>query len=358
MKPYNERLPLIDTAIDALKGKWPDERFNELLLVDGIYRQWVSNRRSYDVVGTRDEFNQRKSQWKKLYEWGADKSKVTFSQFLSDKHLIEFCKACAEQDSFDWQDTLEKRPERWVIDENETLEVKINMKAPSAVYKEQPMKYEYGVEYETNGEKPDLPDDVKVEVKAVYRNSIDESDGSEWLSQRIVELNIWENTTKFRIVDERYKPKEQEMNSDLPPIGSIVDIIERGDLMYGHGETNCEVVGHFEDSAIVRMSYGLGCFSAPVLKLRTTEAEFDKVRADILDIIEANGNLSNGILADTLTEQGYRKIKPMSEGEFVQSALKSFQTKRFEVSQLKLVCESLRKLHMADLRFIDNGDDK
>ena len=62
------------------------------------------------------------------------------------------------------------------------------------------MEYEYGVEYETNGEKPNLPDDVLVNVMfngkwkdwGNYCNSV-----GVW---------VWSESDKFRIVDERYKP--------------------------------------------------------------------------------------------------------------------------------------------------------
>ena len=283
MKPYNERLPLIDAAIDHCKGVLPKNFCNQngsFYSDEGHIKQLVD--RDYLTVRkicTHDEFNQRAK------ELG----------YING--------------------------------------------------------YKYGVEYETNGEKPDLPKDVEVEVYSAPLR--------EWCKADRVGSWHWFAYSKFRIVDERYKPKEQDMNDDLPAIGSRVDIVEVDGLMYGHGETDCEVVGHFEDAAIVRMSYGLGCFKAKCLKPSNTET--DKLVEQMERSFESTGCVftsDHRALAEHLIEQGYRKIKPMSEGEFVQSALKSFQTKRFEVSQLKLVCESLRKLHMADLRFIDNGADK
>ena len=61
------------------------------------------------------------------------------------------------------------------------------------------MKYEYGVEYTTNGVKPDLPDDVLVEVTysksgTWFENTVDDI---RWLVGGVV---------SFRIVDQRYKP--------------------------------------------------------------------------------------------------------------------------------------------------------
>lgn len=58
--------------------------------------------------------------------------------------------------------------------------------------------YRWGVEYETNGEKPELPD-VKVKV------CIDKND---WSYASSVHGFNWDNTKYFRIVDERYKPVE------------------------------------------------------------------------------------------------------------------------------------------------------
>ena len=89
--------------------------------------------------------------------------------------------------------------------------------------------YKWGVEYPTNGKKPDLLNDVLVEFK----------------SERLIGWNKnsvgyvdWIFTTSFRIVDERYKPKQPESHGkpsvngakgkpdkswhergDLPPVG-------------------------------------------------------------------------------------------------------------------------------------------
>ena len=60
--------------------------------------------------------------------------------------------------------------------------------------------FKWGVEYPTNGEKPDLPDDVKVKV------CIDKNDWS--YAGSACSFN-WDNTKHFRITDERYKPIEQ-----------------------------------------------------------------------------------------------------------------------------------------------------
>lgn len=75
------------------------------------------------------------------------------------------------------------------------------------------MKYEYGVEYQTNGKKPDLPDDVEVCIEGQSYKSRDSV--GEW---------DWPLIRSFRIVDERYKPKSEDSSwferGELPPVGA------------------------------------------------------------------------------------------------------------------------------------------
>lgn len=58
----------------------------------------------------------------------------------------------------------------------------------------------------------------------------------------------------------------------LPPVGTVCKIVdEGGSLIYGHGESG-PVVAHVENCAVVRMSYGLGCFEGGYLRpVRTPE---------------------------------------------------------------------------------------
>lgn len=46
---------------------------------------------------------------------------------------------------------------------------------------------------------------------------------------------------------------------NLPPIGTHVVVCDDGSLVYGHGESG-EVLAHVDGTAVIRMSYGLGCF--------------------------------------------------------------------------------------------------
>lgn len=62
------------------------------------------------------------------------------------------------------------------------------------------INYQYGVEYATNGEKPDLPDDVVIE-----RNFKGEWSG---LRDKIYNFENWDNVSSFRILDDRYAPSQ------------------------------------------------------------------------------------------------------------------------------------------------------
>lgn len=69
----------------------------------------------------------------------------------------------------------------------------------------------------------------------------------------------------------------------LPPIGMHCEIVDPdGVLMYGQGESG-EVIAHVENTAVIRMSYGLGCFEARCLRHVRSEAE--KNRDAVLDAI-------------------------------------------------------------------------
>lgn len=62
----------------------------------------------------------------------------------------------------------------------------------------------------------------------------------------------------------------------LPPVGMHCKIVDHdGVLMYGQGESG-EVIAHVENTAVIRMSYGLGCFEARYLRPIRTEAEMKR----------------------------------------------------------------------------------
>lgn len=75
--------------------------------------------------------------------------------------------------------------------------------------------FQWGVEYPTNGKKPDLPDDVYVDVKC-------HSTKTDWKGYTDLKVSgvCWGNpngyevpAVSFRIIDSRYKPKQPKEQS-------------------------------------------------------------------------------------------------------------------------------------------------
>ena len=103
------------------------------------------------------------------------------------------------------------------------------------------MKYEYNVEYETNGEKPDLPDDVLVS----WINDAHQTGKAK------IGCIVWDNglhkIKEFRIVDERYKPKDYVASGTY--VGSIeqfFDNVDRYAKLVGAAKINTpKVYGHW-----------------------------------------------------------------------------------------------------------------
>jgi len=87
---------------------------------------------------------------------------------------------------------------------------------------------------------------------------------------------------------EQWKPKAPS----LPDIGAEVEIIDNGSLVYGQGESG-EVIGHIENCAVVRMSYGLGCFEASYLKIKKTQRE------ELIDLIYMSSEIELDAAAAT-----------------------------------------------------------
>ena len=96
--------------------------------------------------------------------------------------------------------------------------------------------YQYGVEYPTNGKKPDLPDDCEYVVKY----------GGKWdLNFRVNSLfeTNWPVVESFKVVGERYKPKDQTAQphdmadnswherGELPPAGVKCEVKLNGEWM-------------------------------------------------------------------------------------------------------------------------------
>ena len=81
----------------------------------------------------------------------------------------------------------------------------------------------------------------------------------------------------------------------------FVDVVGDG-LVYGQGESNCEVIAHVENTAVIRMSHGLGCFeSGAIIPART---ERDKA---IDEMMEHCNYLGSRDFAGELFDAGYRR---------------------------------------------------
>jgi hypothetical protein len=109
------------------------------------------------------------------------------------------------------------------------------------------------------------------------------------------------------------KPAAQEWDGEgLPPVGTECEVIESDGLMYGQGESG-KVIAHVETTAVIRMSYGLGCFEARHLCPIRSQAwrEYEELGRDIIDDLNALGiNLSAKkveIFARSIINKGYSK---------------------------------------------------
>lgn len=91
---------------------------------------------------------------------------------------------------------------------------------------------------------------------------------------------------------------------DLPPVGSRAFVYDPdGLLTYGAGEDG-EVVAHVENTAVIRMSYGLGCFVAK--HLRTQEQIEAEEKSEYIE--DAQRSLGVGFgTAQAMWFAGYRK---------------------------------------------------
>lgn len=213
--------------------------------------------------------------------------------------------------------------------------------------------YEWGVEYKTNGEKPNLPDDVEVEwASHAQWVRVDKVCNLEWGKSDPYCVPI----TKFRIVDERYKPKEQEMNNnnwyekgELPPVGEVCVLVS-----VGFKELNYEV-------EITYIGDGVGCYrwlktnneytvnlcDARFRPLRTeTDKLVEQMKSDLSGEWGVSLQRANAICSH-LIKKGYRKIKQMSRDECI--------SKIFGLTD-NIGMVDAATLYDAGCRFIDQGE--
>ena len=188
MKPYNERLPMIDAAIEYYKGKWPDKR------------------------GVQEDDRQG------LFYVGSATKIMNMSHGPHTHEVEHICN----------QEEFEQRAKELGY---------IN-------------GYKWGVIYKNENHGEDLPDDLEISVTVTNWNDT----GSIWLSKRTPKSLVGNTSGSFKITDERYMPKEQEMNNDwykkgeLPPVGSVVWV----KTPLNEKSVEVEVVAYTEQLVIVK----------------------------------------------------------------------------------------------------------
>lgn len=77
---------------------------------------------------------------------------------------------------------------------------------------------------------------------------------------------------------------------DLPPVGMHVVVHDDGSLIYGQGESG-EVLAHVDGCAVIRMSYGLGCFRPRCLRTpeQVAAEEREKEAQELFEILNPEG---------------------------------------------------------------------
>lgn len=227
------------------------------------------------------------------------------------------------------------------------------------------MKYEYGVVYVTNGKKPDLPDDVLVQIYT-------EDASSGWGQREKVGYWQWESPliTKFRIMDERYKPKPKERNvlihkgnhnpseiphgeykiGHLPKIGAELEYVKKGSAEEKWWK--CKVIAHDDGAPVVKMESGrYHRRSLDDYKFRPLQSERDVlVERAKSDFMKTNvGSYTNyeERCIEALIDAGYRKIKQQTEDEFVSNACTGYVQSQ----------DMARAIYRVGCRFIEVSDE-
>lgn len=95
----------------------------------------------------------------------------------------------------------------------------------------------------------------------------------------------------------------------LPPVGAHAVVHDDGSLVYGQGESG-EVLAHVDGCAVIRMSYGLGCFLPRCLRTPDQIAAEERTKT-IDDMVKALGMDEPGtaeyIRCGLIYDAGYRK---------------------------------------------------
>lgn len=129
-------------------------------------------------------------------------------------------------------------------------------------------------------------------------------------SYAIVTLSLWQAAVDALNDIPKFQSDDVEWAGEgLPPVGTHVVVHDDGSLVYGHGESG-EVLAHVEGCAVIRMSYGLGCFLPRCL--RTPEQIAAEERAAAIEkmiMIDEKGSLSRTHFCGLLYDAGYRKFE-------------------------------------------------
>lgn len=208
------------------------------------------------------------------------------------------------------------------------------------------MKYEYWKEYETNGEKPDLPDDVEIRYympsAGRWSNSISTVGRVRW-----TKIGRGGDISKFRIVDERWKPKPNDWHErgELPPVGTGCEYI----IGERRGYNKCTFVGLNSRGSIVIEDYNgeYKTYHSHQIKFRSLRTERDVLVEDMLshDCEPQEGMLSRRDFCAALIDAGWRPIKQQVEDEFVDYGYGAFSNP-----------EAARKAYRAGCRFVERGE--
>ena len=215
------------------------------------------------------------------------------------------------------------------------------------------MKYEYMKEYETNGEKPDLPDDVLIKYK--LRDGYESTSRIESIDFSVGgKLPNTNEVISFRIVDERYKPKPNDWHErgELPPVGEVVEYtLCNSSIWY-----ECEIVSH--NRLVISSKYiandcdnGNGLMVVGDLmpiQFRPLRTEKDKLVEKAKEICKSWDDSCGKSIPELLVDAGYRKIKQQTEDEFITQARKEL-TDHVSINQIAT-------LYRAGCRFVERGE--
>lgn len=112
------------------------------------------------------------------------------------------------------------------------------------------------------------------------------------------------DTSAERVQETAKSMRDWHERGELPPVGAFVDVT--GVVVYGDGEKGCEVIAHVENCAVIRMSWGLGCFVAGALSPHRTERDAAVEAMKALCPYKGSWETTYRLFAESLYDAGYR----------------------------------------------------